>query len=179
MADPVISRSVVSKVSTTTGGLEGTTPGRKGPPFEQVRQQLADRPPDKMAMPPAAPQPTAEIKKAQTAELHNKLKGATTPDQVFGPDMSKLEGELGKLRKGVEKIPKSSEFQPLWNRMEGLEQQFASADKKAKSLGSLDNPRQMLQLQLEVYQLTQNFEIVSKVVEQVNSGVKQIVQTQL
>ncbi len=179
MADPVISRSLVSKVAPKTGGLEGPGAGPKGPPFEQVRQQMAQKPPETIQMPASAPAPTPEVKKAQTAELHGKLRGATSPDQVFGPDMAKIETDMGKLRKSVDKIPKTSEFEPLWNRLEGLEQQFSSTGAKAKNLGSLDNPRAMLQLQLEVYQLSQNFEIVSKVVEQVNSGVKQIVQTQL
>lgn len=179
MADPVTSRAIVSKVTPQTTGLEGPAKGPKGPPFEQVRQQVADKPPETMQMPAAAQPATAEVKKAQTAELHGKLKGATSPDQVFGPDMAKLESQMGKLRQGVEKVPKTSEFEPLWNRLEGLEQQFSSTGAKVKDLGSLDNPRAMLDLQLEMYQLTQNFEIVSKVVEQVNSGVKQIVQTQL
>lgn len=112
-------------------------------------------------------------------ELHKKLKGATSPEQVFGPDLTKIENDLGKLRKNVEKIPKTAEFEPMWTRLEGLEQQFSNTGMKVKELASLEDPRAMLELQMQVYQITQNFEIISKVVEQVNSGVKQIVQTQV
>jgi hypothetical protein len=177
MADPIISRSVVSTAVPKTAGLEGKT--GQGPSFEQVRQQVGQPPPETMQMPPKAPEPTAEVKKAATGDLHKKLKGATTPDQVFGPDIAKLEGDMGKLRKNVEKIPKTADFEPLWTRLEDLEKQFSRTGVNVKQLASLDDPRAMLDLQLQVYQVTQNFEIISKVVEQVNSGVKQIVQTQV
>jgi hypothetical protein len=178
MPDPIISRSVVSGVTPKTTGLEG--PAKPGQSFEQVRQQVSQQPPpEKIPMPPAAPEPSAEVRKAATADLHKKLKGATTPDQVFGPDLNKLDGNMNRLRKSVEQVPKTANFEPLWTRLEHLEKQFSDTGLKAKQLASLDDPRAMLELQLQVYQVTQNFEIVSKVVEQVNSGVKQIVQTQV
>lgn len=178
MPEPIVSRSIGAATQPKTAELDG--PKKGGQSFEQIRQeQAAEKIPEKVQMPPQASPPTAEVKKAQTAELYKKLKGAETPQQVFEADRAKLESDLGKLRKNVDQVKKTPELEPMFSRLEGLEKQFQAADVKIRDMGSLDNPNELLQMQLEMYQMTQNFEIVSKVVEQVNSGVKQIVQTQV
>lgn len=180
MPEPIVSRSVVSGLTQQQKPSQVEGPSKDGQSFEQVRQgQAAEKGPDKMDMPPEAAQPTAEVQKAQTAELHKKMRGAKSPQEVFEPDRAKLESDLGKLRKQVDQVKRTPELEPMFSRLEGLERQFQAADVKLKNLGSLDNPRELLQMQMQMYQMTQNFEIVSKVVEQVNSGVKQIVQTQV
>lgn len=178
MPEPIVSRSVVSGLTQQQKPSQAEGPSKGGQSFEQVRQ-AAEKAPEKIEIPPEATQPTAEVQKAQTAELQKKMRGATSPQEVFEPDRAKLESDLGKLRKNVEQVKRTPELEPMFSRLEGLERQFQAADVKLKNLGSLDNPRELLQMQMQMYQMTQNFEIVSKVVEQVNSGVKQIVQTQV
>ena len=179
MPNPVISKTVTTGVAPKPTQTE--SPAKKGGSFEQIRQGLADKSQQAAKMPPEAAQPTAEVKKSLAAELHKKLRGSQTktPQQVFGPEMNQLEGQIKGLRVKLEKTPKTAEMSPLRNRLESLESQFAKTGARIEQLGSSDNPRAMLQLQMAVHQMTQNFEIVSKVVEQVNSGVKQIIQTQV
>jgi len=179
MPNPVISKTVTTGVAPKPTQTE--SPAKKGASFEQIRQNLADKAPETAKMPPEAAPPTAEVKKSLAAELHKKLKGsrAKTPQQVFGPEMSQLEGGIKGLRVKVEKTPNTPELSPLRQRLESLEKQFSNTGARLEKLSSSEDPRAMLQLQIEVHQMTQNFEIVSKVVEQVNSGVKQIIQTQV
>jgi hypothetical protein len=41
------------------------------------------------------------------------------------------------------------------------------------------DPQSLLNVQMQMYQMSQNVEIMSKVVDQVNSGVKTVLQTQV
>lgn len=179
MPNPVISKTVTTGVAPKQTPTE--SPAKKGGSFEQIRQSLADKSGQSAKLPPEAAQPTPEVKKSLAAELHKKLRGsqAKSPQQVFGPEMNQLEGQIKGLRVKVEKTPNTAGLSPLRNRLESLEAQFSNTGARLEKLSSSDNPRAMLQLQIEVHQMTQNFEIVSKVVEQVNSGVKQIIQTQV
>lgn len=178
MADPVISRSISSGIAPKPAQTEGPA---KGQSFEQVRQSLAEKSQPTAQMPPEAAQPTPEVKKSLAAELHKKLQNSQlrTPQQVFGPEMSQLEGKIQGLRVQVQRTPNTPELSPLRARLEKLETQFSETGSRLGKLTSSNDPRAMLQLQIEVHQMTQNIEIVSKVVEQVNSGVKQIIQTQV
>ena len=45
--------------------------------------------------------------------------------------------------------------------------------------GSMDDPKQLLQMQMEVYKLAENVEIMSRTVSETASGVKTILQTQV
>jgi len=47
------------------------------------------------------------------------------------------------------------------------------------SLKNTQNPQDLMKIQMQMYQLGENLELMSKVVEQVTSGVKSILQTQL
>ncbi|MBI1352751.1 MAG: hypothetical protein GC160_00285 [Acidobacteria bacterium] len=178
MADPVITRSITSGVTPKPTQTEGPA---KGQSFEQVRQSMAEKMQSTAQMPPEAAAPTAEVKKSLATELHKKLQNSQmkTPQQVFGPEMQDLGGKINGLRVKVEKTPNTPELSPLRTRLEKLESQFSQTGARLEKLTSTNDPRAMLQLQVEVHQMTQNFEIVSKVVEQVNSGVKQIIQTQV
>jgi hypothetical protein len=47
------------------------------------------------------------------------------------------------------------------------------------SARSAENPGDLMKLQMQMYQLTENLELMSKVVEQVTSGMKTLLQTQV
>ena len=47
------------------------------------------------------------------------------------------------------------------------------------SVKSSESPGDLMKVQMQMYQLTENLEMMSKVVEQVSSGVKSVLQTQV
>ena len=86
---------------------------------------------------------------------------------------------LDRLKGRVERLPKSDLTAELKQRLESIDGQYQSTNKMMDKLQNMSDPRSLLKLQVEMYQITQNLEMVSKAVEQVNSGVKQIMQTQV
>ena len=86
---------------------------------------------------------------------------------------------LDRLKGRVEKLPKSDLTAELQQRLQSIDGQYQSTNKMMDQLQNMSDPRSLLKLQVEMYQITQNLEMVSKAVEQVNSGVKQVMQTQV
>ena len=60
-----------------------------------------------------------------------------------------------------------------------MDSQFQSAGQMVNSLRGTESPGDLMKIQMQMYQLTENLELTSKVVEQVTSGVKSILQTQV
>jgi hypothetical protein len=79
----------------------------------------------------------------------------------------------------VNSLPKTSAFDPIRSRLTSIDQQYKSAGQLVNSLKNADNPRDLMKIQMQMYQLTENLELMSKVVEQVTSGMKSVLQTQL
>jgi len=80
---------------------------------------------------------------------------------------------------GVAVAPDVSAFEPLRDRLKGIEADFNASAKLMSGPGSLDDPHRLLEMQMEVYKLAQNVEIMSRTVSEATSGVKTILQTQV
>ena len=63
--------------------------------------------------------------------------------------------------------------------LNGIEADFNASAKLMSGPGSLDDPHRLLEMQMEVYKLAQNVEIMSRTVSEATSGVKTILQTQV
>lgn len=87
----------------------------------------------------------------------------------------------GHFEQKIEQLaPVHEEFQSrVRSTLETIDGQFQRSNEMVHSLGDASTPGELLQMQSELYMMSQNVEILSKLVEQVSSGVKSIVQTQI
>jgi hypothetical protein len=181
----------IRKTGVTPGGLPktGIEPGTRPPgeqsKFQQVRDGKTAGAEQAAADSPQAPQTPAELTRPNRdkmlADLRRKIdsSGAKTPQELFRGEMQQMQVNLDKVRKQVEAVPRRSESGPLRDKLSSIEASFANADKMLQSMSSLDSPRDLLKMQMQIYQMSQNVEILSKAVEQMSSGAKQVLQTQL
>lgn len=86
---------------------------------------------------------------------------------------------VDQLAKRVNAMPKTPAFQPLRDRLLSIDNQFQSAGKLVNSIKGGESPQEIMKIQMSMYQLTENMELMSKVVDQVTSGTKSILQTQV
>ena len=93
--------------------------------------------------------------------------------------MQQSKVQLERLQARVDRLPKGSAAESVKKRLAFIEDKFQASEKVLQGLKGMDSPRDLLKLQMEMYMVTQNIEIVSKVVEQTTGGIKQVMQTQV
>ena len=115
------------------------------------------------------------------ADLSQRLKqtGATSPHKLFAVDMKRAKEGIEHLNKRVDGLPKTSAFEPIRSRLSSIDSQFQNAGHLLNSVKGTESPGDLLKVQMQMYQLSENLELMSKVVEQVTTGVKSILQTQV
>jgi hypothetical protein len=179
MPNPIAVKGVVpaaEKIATEPAGKAGQSR------FDQVRDAVRDRQAGAATtLPPTVTSVSPEQKNVLAAELRKKLQqaGSADPQQLFRSDLGKARTGMQNLSARIESMPKTPATDPIRTRLAAIEKQFTDASQLLGKVGSLNSPRELLKVQVEMYQLAQNIEIVSKVVDQVNSGVKQVLQTQV
>ena len=177
---------VVSKVSSN--GLDpsvkpgSTSPAKLGDSkFDQVRSRLLNEQSSQVELPPEVKQISPEQQNALKTELtkHLETNGVGSAQQFLGVRMKQAAQGISQLTNRVNALPKTPAFDPLRQRLAGIDQQFQSTGKLVNSIGQSANPAELLKVQMQMYQMTENVELMSKAVEQVTSGVKSVLQTQL
>ena len=181
MADPIISKTAAKPLDM---GLEkeAASPAKTGESkFDKVRTRLMDEQAQQVKIPPEIKQVSMEQKKVLEADLSRRLKqtAATSPHKLFAVDMKHAKEGIEHLNKRVDGLPKTPAFEPIRNRLASLDAQFQNAGNLLNSAKGSDSPADLLKVQMQMYQLSENLELMSKVVEQVTSGVKSILQTQV
>jgi hypothetical protein len=153
------------------------TEGPKSAPskFDLLRADLKQ----KLQLPPKV----TTIKDQQKAQLQNDLRrrlaAGESPQQMLGTDMNRIQAGIADLNRQVAAIPDTSAFGPLRERLQSIESDFNASAKLLDNAASLDDPKRLLNMQMEVYKLAQNVEIMSRTVSEVASGAKTILQTQV
>ncbi len=135
----------------------------------------------------------AESPNAQATPLKTDRQ-ATTPPLVGPPAassvapaanaalQSKLEytaNSLATAKQRVAAVNNTGALLPLQNRLAQLETRLQTTGSNLKQTGANADPAQLLKLQNDVYQLDEELEIMSKVVEQATSGIKSVLQIQI
>jgi len=182
MVNPATS-SVVGKAVQPTVEQGKTGAAKTGESkFDKVRQSLqGEQKADQVKIPPEVKQVSAQQKKTLEADLSRRMKktGAVSAQELFAKDLKNAKHSVTQLTNRVNALPKTSAFDPLRNRLTSIDKQFQSADQLMSSVKGSTNPEDYLKVQMRMYQLTENLEMMSKVVEQLTSGMKSVLQTQV
>jgi hypothetical protein len=179
MVDP-IAKAGAGKVLDVVGGQDKTTPAKTGESkFDRVRADVQDRDAQRVEIPPEVKQVSMQKQKAMEKDMTTRLQKGASPRQILDVNMKNAKVNVDQLTKRINALPKTPAFQPFRDRLASIDTQFQDAGKLMNSIKGGESPQQLLKIQMSMYQLTENVELMSKVVDQVTSGMKNILQTQV
>lgn len=172
----------ISQKAGTAGARQSiAADGQKSGPskFDLLRADLNQKLAGSMRIPDKVTSISDQQKALLENDLRRKLASGKAPQELFGGDMRQLGNSVADLSRQVAAIPKTSAFAPLRERLQSIESNFNSSAKLLNNAGNLEDPKQLLEMQMEMYKLAQNVEMLSRVVGDVASGVKTMIQTQV
>jgi hypothetical protein len=175
-----IAKAVPGKTLDAADGTDKTSVLKTGESkFDRVRADLQDRSAQQVEIPPEVNQVSLPQQKALQADLSGHVARGSKPSQILEANMKRAKDGIDRLTNRVNALPKTPAFQPFRDRLTSIDAQFQAAGKLVNSIKGGESPQQLLQVQMSMYQLAENMELMSKVVEQVTSGMKSILQTQV
>ena len=175
-----ISKAGAGKVLDVSGGKDGTAaPKTAESKFDKVRAQMREKEAQQPDLPPEVKKVSLPQQNALRADMSSRLAKGANPKQVLSADLKHTKQKLDSLTKRVNALPNSSALLPLRDRLLSIDTQFQNAGKLVNSIKGGESPQQLLNVQMSMYQLSENVELMSKAVEQVSSGMKSILQTQV
>lgn len=128
-------------------------------------------------------QTSAQVQEAKSLEanLKRQLDQVRQRDlnEIFKADLQESKKKVDAIRKELAAKPPSEALGPVKDRLLQIENQFLESGKLLRGLGKLDSPQDYLKMQVEMYRLTQNVELLSKIAGEAASGVNKVLSTQV
>jgi hypothetical protein len=178
--DPVTAKNASSFLNTQTT-TEGAPPDKAGPSkFDKIRRQTTGH-----ENPNTAAQDASNPVPAQQGMLESQLRqkldahASRKPTEVFGDDLKVTRGSLNHLKDRVSGLTPSPALDQIRTRLSDLDTEFQKAGAAIEGMSGTASPKQLLKLQTDMYRISENLSVVSKMVDQVTSGVKTLLQTQV
>lgn len=175
MADLRITKAAIK---SGVGAISPNSTGKARPSaFDAIRSKIAERVAADLKMPPiqqANPQQIASLESNLTKRIDGS--GARTAQDLFRVEMKDSRVALDKLTTTVDKLPQRNAFSPIRQRLNTIEQQYQRSGNLISRVNDMD-PKSLLKVQVQLYELSENMELLAKVVDHVSSGVKTIMQT--
>ncbi len=178
MADIGIAKAGVRAATgaqTEQAATQKTHPSK----FDSIRSQLAEQLGNNLSLPP-----TKQVSDQQATNLETALRKrltqttATDPSHLFATDMRAARTNLNRLNANVTKMPENKSSISIRDALSSIESQYQQSAKLIGGSKSMDL-QSLLKIQSELYRMSENINVLSKVVDQVTSGVKTILQTQV
>jgi hypothetical protein len=175
MADIRIAKTALK--SAVTGASAGSTPKAGPSAFDKIQSKIAEKVAADLKVPPLAKPNPQQVAGIET-DLRKRLEQtkATSPGEFFRPQIEQNQAALNKLTTSVNKLPQKSAFDPIRDRLTAIEQQFQRTGNLVGGGKDMD-PASLLKAQVQIYQMGENIEVLSKVVDQLSSGAKTVMQT--
>lgn len=152
--------------------------GKVSDQFDQVRK--AGEVGDADGLPPLKEVDATENRRLEH-DLRQRIDTAKTTDpaELFNGDVKEARKRLDHLTRKVDAVPAGKESSGIGNRLRAIEAQFAASEKTLKNIPNTSNLRDLLVMQTEMYKMSQNIEVLSKVVDAATSGIKNTLQMQV
>jgi hypothetical protein len=181
MANPTVGKVGANAVNQIRDiQKQGAGPKLSPSKFEKVRAELGQQIAASLKLQPPVTEVSAQQRKTLENDLRKRLKQSDvrTVEDVFKVQMKSAQGGIEELKRTVAAMPKIGALDPLKQRLKDIESQFNASGNALSGL-NLNDPGSLLQMQIQIYQVTQNVEVMSKVVDGVSSGIKTVLQTQV
>ncbi len=98
---------------------------------------------------------------------------------ILKPNLEYAGNSLSVLNARIGAIEPASAPASLQNRLELLNSQFRLIGNNLQETAAKNDPIELLRLQNDIYQLDEELELVSKVVDQATNGIRSLLQTQV
>ncbi len=98
---------------------------------------------------------------------------------VLKPKFEHVGNSLSALNARVATVEPASAAESLRNRLQLLDSQFRVMGNNLKETAAQSDPIQLLRLQNDIYQIDEELELLSRVVDQTTSGIRSLLQTQI
>jgi len=176
--------SSISKLASQTASnkLNGSEAQKKVNPskFDEVRSQL-EKPgtPEQVGLPQAtriSPQEKMRVEAEFKKRLEDRLRDL---DEIFETDLRKSKEKADAIRRDLSSQPPSPAIDSVKSRLLQVENQFLESGRLLQGLGKMDSPEDYLRMQLQMYKMNQNVELLSRVAGEVVSGVNKVLSTQV
>ena len=182
MAEPMITK-VTQQISATPTQIQNKAQAKAEPSkFDHVRSKL-DKPlgTQQSHIPPEVTRIPAEQKIRIEGEFKKKLDAARLRDldEIFKADLQESRSKVETVRKALAPHSSDPSFGPVKDRLIMVENQFLESGRLLRGLTKLDRPEDYLKMQFQMYRLTQNVELLSKVAGEMVGGVNKILSTQI
>ena len=129
--------------------------------FDELSQKVAGDP-----LTPLQPQTTEATSPANLASTVNNQLHVT-------------EASLQRLNHRVQAASQTTEVGTIRTLVEQLSVRFTNVGDSIRQVGVQQNPQNLLEMQAKIYQISEDVELLSKMVDQATSGVKTVLQTQV
>jgi hypothetical protein len=173
-------RIVKPALKPGAGGPSLGQTAKAGPSkFDVISSQIAQKVSASVKLPSVA-QPSAQQISSIDSGLKQRLQqtDARSAPEFFRVEMKDTRLKMDKLGQAVGKLPPQTTFSPFRERLTVIEQQFQRSGDLIQNMKDMD-PKSLLNVQVQLYQLSENIGLMSKLVEQVSSGVKMMLQIQV
>jgi hypothetical protein len=147
--------------------------------FDLIRSQITEKVAASTKLPPLmqlSAQQISAVEKGLKQQLERST--ARSAAECFRGRTSSTQSGMDRLASAVGKPSPDGAFSGLRDRMKDLEQQFQRSGDLIQGATDMD-PKSLLNVQMQLYQLSGNIEVMSRLVEQVSSGVKTMLQVQV
>jgi len=175
MADLRITKAALNPPATGLASMPKAAPSK----FDVIRSQIAQKVAATIKL-PAAAQPSAQlispIQSGQSRQLPPQ--GARPAAELFQARLKNTRIQIDNLTQAVGKLPPQDSSSSLQERLKALEQQFQDSGNLIQNITDMD-PKSLLNVQVQLYQLSENIGLMSKLVETASSGMKTVMQTQV
>jgi len=181
MADTSVSKLIPQTAANTKA--TGHTQAKVGPSkFDQIRAKL-EQPvsPSNQPLNQNSAQTSPVAGKQLEADLKRQLEQVRQRDlnEIFKADLQESKKKVDGIRKQLAAQPPSEALAPVKDRLLQIENQFLESGRLLRGSSKLDSPQDYLKMQFEMYRLTQNVELLSKVAGEVVGGVNKVLSTQV
>lgn len=134
--------------------------------FDELSQKVAGVPVTQSSTVPLQPQTTEATSPANLASTVNNQLHVT-------------EASLQRLNHRVQAASQTTEVGTIRTLVEQLSVRFTNVGDSIRQVGVQQNPQNLLAMQAKIYQISEDVELLSKMVDQATSGVKTVLQTQV
>ena len=181
MAYSNISKLASQTVNNKANSLQAQT--KKNPSkFDDVRARLEK--PSGTAQSPALQESvkiSPQERKRVEADFKKRLDevGLRDLNEIFKTDLVKSKEKVDAVRKQLSSQPASAALDSVRARLIQVENQYLDSSRLIQGLGKVESPEDYLKVQLQMYKLSQNVELLSKIAGEVVSGVNKVLTTQV
>jgi hypothetical protein len=178
--DPLVNKTVPTP-ATTAAQTDSVAPKEQPSKFDKVRARVSAGSTEVHALSGDPVRVSNEPRRLSPSRPGEDpaSRDSSVSKQQLDNDLATSRDSLRQLKDRLAAVPQTSSLDSLRSRLLYLESQYQKVGSAVQDISSASSPERLLQLQKDMYRLDENLGIASKMVEQVTSSVKSILQTQI